>query len=121
MAKSSPEELLRNLAQFTGTTQWYRHSIFRTCLYTDGVQYLAEHAECYWLLDHIFANQALAEIKRQEFQVWKILVEEGKATIRVEDGNDNLVKEFKIPFTDFPLAELTLYFTDNVLLLVSEN
>lgn len=30
-----------DLAQFTGTEQWYRHPIARDILYTDGIQYLA--------------------------------------------------------------------------------
>jgi hypothetical protein len=115
------KELLQNLPQFTGTTQWYRHSFFRACLYTDGVQFLAEKAECYWLLDHIFANQALPKVKSEPFQRWIIkLLDEG-CTITVDDGNGKVIKKWTIPFTTFPLAEFTLYFTDNVLLLPSEN
>jgi hypothetical protein len=59
MAKLSPEELLTNLAQFTGTTQWYKHPLYRGLLYTDGIQYLAENAGCYWLIDYVFSNQVL--------------------------------------------------------------
>lgn len=118
--KIEPNQLLSELAYFTGTTQWYYHPLFKSFRYTDGIKYLAKEAECYWLLEHIFSNQMLPEIKSQEFQVWKILVEDSKATIRVEDGNDNLIKEFKIPYTDFPLPEYTLWFVDSVLLLKSE-
>ncbi|MFK7748521.1 MAG: DUF6876 family protein [Kordia sp.] len=121
MAKEfKPEELLRELAQFTGTTQWFYHPLFPSFRYTDGVRYLAQTVECYWLLEYIFSNQIIPEIKKQEFQVWKIFVVDDSTTIKVEDGNDNLVKEFKIPFTTFPLSEYTLWFTDNVLLLKSE-
>ena len=35
------------LSQFTGTTQYYR--ILPTFVVTDGVKYLMEEAECYWL------------------------------------------------------------------------
>jgi uncharacterized protein DUF6876 len=42
-----------DLAQFTGAEQWYRHSINRKVLYTDGAQYVAEHGGAYWLLDEI--------------------------------------------------------------------
>jgi hypothetical protein len=31
-----------DLAYFTGTTQWYRHPLVRSVLYTDGVQYVAQ-------------------------------------------------------------------------------
>jgi len=42
-----------DLARFTGTEQWFRHSINSKVLYTEGTQYLAEHAGAYWLLDEI--------------------------------------------------------------------
>lgn len=119
--KIEPNQLLSDLAHFTGTTQWFYHPLFKSFRYTEGVRYLAQKAECYWLLEYIFSNQMLPEIKAQEFQVWKISVEDSKATIKVEDGNYNVVKEFKIPFTDFPLSEFSLYFTNSVLLLKSEN
>ena len=112
--------LINELKQFSGTEQWYRNPLFPTCLYTDGVKYLAEQAGAYWLLDYIFSNQNLKEIKEQEFQVWIINVEDSKAIIKVEDGKDNLIKEFKISYTDFPLKELSLWFVNNTLLLPSE-
>jgi len=118
--KMKPEELLSELANFTGTTQWFYHPLFKSFRYTDGVRFLAQKAECYWLLEYIFSNQTVLEIKAQEFQVWKIIVIDNVATIKVEDGNYNVVKEFKIPFTDFPLSEFSLYFTNAVLLLKSE-
>jgi hypothetical protein len=38
-----------DLAQFTGSDNWYRHSINRNILYTDGAQHVAEHGGAYWL------------------------------------------------------------------------
>ncbi len=62
-----------DLAQFTGTEQWYRHSINRTVLYTDGVRYVAEHGQAYWLLDEIALIQPYDKsIAAEEFQVWKL-------------------------------------------------
>lgn len=118
--KMEPEELLTALAHFTGTTQWYRNRMFPAYTYTDGVKFLAEQAECYWLIDYVFSNQLVPEIRGQVFQVWKIYVVDNKATVKVDDGNGRILKEFKIPYTDFPLAEFTLLFTDNVLLLLTE-
>lgn len=120
MAKLSPEELLNNLAHFTGTTQWYRNRMFPSFTYTDGVKFLAEKAGAYWLIDYVFSNQILPELKSAPFQVWKIFVADSRAVIKVDDGNGKILKEFKIPYTDFPLTEFMLYFTDNVLLLPSE-
>jgi len=37
-----------DLAQFTGSENWYRHGINRNVLYTDGAQHVAEHGGAYW-------------------------------------------------------------------------
>lgn len=48
------------------------------------------------------------------------MVKNNKAVLLCEDGNDNFVTKQEIEFTDFPLEEISFYFTDNVLLLPSE-
>lgn len=115
-----PTLLLNNLAQFTGTTQWFKHPLFSKFRYTDGVRYLAINAECYWLLEFIFGHQADASIKDVPFQVWKLVKDGSKATISIEDGNDNVVKTFQLNYTSFPLEEYSLWMIDGVLLLKSE-
>jgi len=114
------QELLSELKQFTGTTQWFYHPLFPKYRYTDGIRFLAKEAECYWLLEYIFSNQIIKEISKQEFQVWRIFVKDDAAIIKVEDGNKNVVKEFNIPFTIFPISEFSVWFIDGVLLLPSE-
>jgi hypothetical protein len=42
-----------DLAQFTGSENWYWHGINRNVLYTDGARHVAEHGGAYWLLDEI--------------------------------------------------------------------
>ena len=44
-------KLVSELAQFSGTTQYYRFSpqLFPYFLLTDGTEYLANEAGCYWL------------------------------------------------------------------------
>ena len=116
-APLSPE----TLAHFTGTTQWYRHALNRKVLYTEGAQHVAEHGGAYWLLDEIAWAQLLKGIAAEEFQVWKLTVKPDKsATLSCEDGNGNEVMSKPLAFTDFPLDEFTLWFTDNVILLPSE-
>ena len=39
------------LAQFTGSQNFYRHSLVREVLYTEGVEYVADAAGAHWLLD----------------------------------------------------------------------
>ncbi|MFK7979280.1 MAG: DUF6876 family protein [Saprospiraceae bacterium] len=114
------QKLIHDLAQFSGTENWYRNPLFPKYLYTDGVKYLAEQASCYWLIDYIFSNQIDAKIRSEEFQTWKIITKDNQATIIVEDGNHNIVKQFKLEFTDFRLKEFTLWFTNSTLLLPSE-
>jgi hypothetical protein len=109
-----------DLAQFTGTETWFRHGICRNVLYTDGVQYLAEHGECYWLIDKIATLQSIPRIKSEEFQVWRLKVTNNTATLTCEDGNDNAVYSEHITFTDFPLDEVAIWFENGVICLPSE-
>lgn len=36
-----------DLAHFTGSERWFRHSMVRHILYTDGAQHVAEHGGAY--------------------------------------------------------------------------
>lgn len=119
-----PSETLNEaeLAQFTGTEFWYRHSLNRNVTYTDGAKYVAETGGAYWLLDEIALTQ-LSEpaVARQSLQVWTLSVRENHtATLACEDGNHNQVYSKPIEFTDFPLDTITLWFSNNVILLPSE-
>ena len=113
------------LAQFTGTENWYRYSLGRQFLYTDGVKYVAEEAGAYWLIDAIISHQYDPRIKSnqgiQEFQLWNLEVQEDCSAILIcEDGNNIKILTQKIPFTDFPLPKIKFYLKDNILLLPSE-
>ena len=111
-----------DLRQFTGTEHWYRHGLVRDILFTDGAKYLADHASAYWLLDEIaLAQRGSNRVAAEAFQVWKLTVNpDHTATLTCDDGNGNVVASKTIPFTDFPLPEVTLYFTDKTILLPSE-
>jgi hypothetical protein len=109
------------LAQFTGTACWYRHPLARSVLYTDGVKFVADRAGAYWLVDEIALSQ-LAEpaLKMEEFQVWTLVVENTTAILRCDDGNDRVLLEKRIGYTDFPEQGIKLYFTDGVIMLPGE-
>ncbi len=119
---SHPSITKADLAQFTGSEQWYRHRLVRKVLYTEGVQYVAEHASAYWLINEIAFGQCIPAIAAQEFQHWKLTVNLAKqsAVLTCNDGEDNIVASKKIEYTDFPLDEIRFYFIDNVILLRSE-
>ncbi len=109
-----------DLEQFSGTEHYYRHSLTNYC-YTDGVKYLAEKGNCYWLLDKILINTKYKK-KLQEFGVWKLLVYEDKSALLVcEDGNNNRLYAEKIDYTDFPLPKVEVWFENGVLILPSEH
>jgi hypothetical protein len=111
-----------DLAQFTGSDNWYRHSINRNVLYTDGAQHVAEHGGAYWLLDEIAIIQPYNKaVATEEFQVWKLAVRPDRtASLTCDDGDGNIVFTKEIEHTDFPLDEITLYFANNVIHLPSE-
>jgi len=114
--------LKSELRNFYGTGTWFRHSLFRKFLYTEGVQFLAEEACAYWLIDLIFGFQYDQQPVRDEpFQTWDLIVtEQQTAALQCGDGNGNIVFTHSLNYTDFPLDKIRLFFTDNVLLLTTE-
>jgi len=111
-----------DLHHFTGSENWYRHSLNRKVLYTDGAQYLAQHGGAYWLLDSIAIAQAhVKAVKAEQVQVWTLKVNpDSTALLTCDDGNGHVVYDQSIPFTDFPLPEVKLYFCNNVIMLPGE-
>jgi hypothetical protein len=113
---------LSDLALFTGSENWYRHGLNRNALFTDGAKYVADRAGAYWLLDEIALSQRTVQtVAAEEFQVWKLRVRaDHSAELICEDGNDRVVFTKEIPFTNFPLNEIALWFTNSVIMLPSE-
>ncbi len=111
-----------DLMQFTGSENWYRHGLNRKVLYTDGAQHVAERGGAYWLLDEIALIQPYDKaVAAEEFQVWKLSVRPNRtAMLTCDDGNGKIVFSKEIEYTDFPLDEITFYFTNNTMLLPSE-
>jgi hypothetical protein len=111
-----------DLRQFTGSENWYRHGLVRNVLFTDGAKYLADRAGAYWLLDEIALAQRYEKaVAGKRFQFWKLIVKDDRtATLICEDGNGKQVYSKPIEYTDFPMPQIALYFTDNTILLPSE-
>jgi len=113
-----------DLAQFTGSENWYRHGLNREILFTDGAQYVAEAGSAYWLLDEIaLANLYERPVKAEEFQVWTLTRDKrgNGATLDCGDGNGNTVYCKRIEFTDFPLDTVTFYCEGGTILLPTEH
>lgn len=113
----------QDLAQFTGSGTFYRHALSGGCVYTEGVQYLAEAGAAYWLLDAILCPQPHhPALRSAEFQVWTLSVREDRsASLICTDGDDERLYVHPVPWTDFPLSSVALWFANRTLYLPSEH
>ncbi len=119
-------EIKAGLNQFHGSQVIYSHPHCKT-KYTEGIQYLAERAKCYWLLtDASIVAKSLKDhsyfitIDVQRFLGDEAIRNECEAIVTYSDGNGNILFEQRYSATDFPLDQLRLYFVDDTLLLPSE-
>lgn len=127
--------LQQSLKQFTGTDNYYKHLL--GLHYTDGIQYLAEKAQCYWLIDVIASHQTkklLADQMLKDFQLWLLVVSDSHEFIKPKPHHQAVVTCWgdtpnagikpavrqDIEFTDFPLSEIKLYLCHGALMLPSE-
>jgi hypothetical protein len=99
-------ELTAALKQFTGTESYTQYGSH--ILLTDGTLFLAEQAQAFWLID-LFGSYLVELRGKEEFVCLKILTKSNRATVSIEDGNDNVFAKQEILYTDFPLTSLTLY------------
>ena len=95
-----------HLSYFTGTEKYYQ--ISRRHLLTDGTKYLAEQAECFWMMDAIASH--LCEIGTEDwFVVVRVQVTEGRAVMIYEDGNGHEHARQEIACTVSALCSITIY------------
>ena len=113
-SRKTPDELTDALSQFSGTEQYFRYWLGLTHL-TDGVKFLADEAECYWLLDAIGSYQP--ELARhpdeqlQGIQFWHLKVNADKSALLtcVADSGEPPAVSQRIGYTDFPLPEIQIW------------
>ena len=127
--------LQQSLKQFTGTDNYYKHLL--GLHYTDGIQYLAEKAQCYWLIDVIASHQTkqlLADEMLSNFQLWLLVVGDSHEFIKPQPHHQAVITCWRdtpnvgikppvrqdIDFTDFPLSEIKLFLVQGVLILPGE-
>jgi len=115
------QELQSALSDFKGTENYHR--VLPRLVITDGVEYLANKANSYWLVTAIYSHLVTKPI-HTEFVVARLVVSEKTAKLVLDDGNDRVICEQYIEYTDFPLDEVTIYCSYQerlwVLLLASE-
>lgn len=112
----SVPQIKTGLAQCIGTEQYWKNDAL-SFQYTDGIKFLHESCEAYWLLIAISSHH-----RKEPFQLWELKVNDDRSAslIMKEDTNEPNLVEQHIPFTDFPLDEISLYLIDGILLLPSE-
>ena len=120
VANDKKARLLASLAMHTGSESVFRHWT-GLLVYTEGVQDLAQQAGAYWLIDLVASWTTHPSLRDEEFVVWKLSVNDDRTALALaDDGNGRELTRQEIELTDFPLEEITLYLTDNTLLLPSE-
>ncbi|MEA5574745.1 DUF6876 family protein [Calothrix sp. UHCC 0171] len=116
-----PHQIKAALDQFTGSTVIYKHWL--GLKYTEGIKYLADETNCYWLIDAIFSHQTkqlLSNANLREFQIWHLRVENNSGILICEwDTNQEVLRQ-EIEYTDFPLSHIKLYLVEGTLILPSE-
>lgn len=101
--------------------------------YTEGVREIAIKSESYWFLDIIASYQN--KLKNEAFQVWKLereysytLINDTKVVgdrkncfnVVCEDGNNRVLIEQHLLFSDFPFDEYTVWSIEGIILLPVE-
>lgn len=124
--KAQVNEILEGLQQFHGSEKLYKIPLTGT-RYTDGLKFLANAAECYWLITDtsiiaksLMKKSSFITVDFKRLPVDKQDYSGYEAEIIYGDGNDNVLESYRYEFTDFPLDELRLYFVDNTLMLPTE-
>jgi hypothetical protein len=108
-----------NYQSYIGGGDQYNLNFGHTC--TEGVYDLCTDFECFWLLDAIISHQFSEKVKREPFQVWKLQrLEDYEFKLTATDGNDNIIAEQHIEFSDFKADEVTLWNVNQVILLPNE-
>jgi hypothetical protein len=124
-------EIEKALSQFTGTLNYHRFNPFCEMVLTDGAQYLAQKAGCYWLFELIAGAQRKKKVAGSRgFIVWRIVVKDDDSCV-IEGYRDspfteeNLLYTQEIEYTDFKsktgMSEFEFYQEGDVILLKSEH
>lgn len=101
------------LAQFYGTTQYYRHPFYRRIVYTDGVKYITDNGGA-WLIDaiasHIASDQTLQMKCEGQINIELRKSQDESATLTACRDTDEppLFQQF-ISWTDYPLESQKIW------------
>lgn len=107
-ATANIENLGHELEMFHGSDRFFRTSSFtKRYSHTEGINYLAKNAGCYWLLDIVTSTYHL--LREESFQLWKVEKQGEGVKVICEDGRDNILYEQDVEYSDFPLDSFSFY------------
>ncbi|MCF8714683.1 hypothetical protein JM658_07555 [Joostella atrarenae] len=114
------------LQHFVGSEMFFKIPLIGT-RFTDGLKYLTNEAECFWLItDTSVIAKSLSKkcsfitIDFKRLSEKEQLEKQCEAIINYSDGDNNIFETHRYNVTNFPLDELRLYFIDDTLMLPSE-
>lgn len=127
MEDQKAKEILEKLERCTGSETIFKHPMAAIlpdgAVFTEGIMLMAQLCKAFWLLDIPFSYQLESHVRNVQGQIWKLEVnkddDSGVVTMVDYYGKEKVRQE--IPFTDFPLTEITMYLIGNTLCLPSEN
>lgn len=112
------QDLKSELQHCIGSENFYKKGMLGM-ITTDGVETIAERAECNWLISDIEVI-ALMKLKKHEFLSIKVKVKDSKVRVIYEDGNDNKLFTQKYKYTDLPDCELEFFCANKTLMIPQE-
>ena len=110
-----------DLNQFTGSLDWTRFNpvLFPKVIASEGMMFVAEKAQAYWLLDAIASHETKNPTIRHACETdegfdylhfWILTVADGSATLICQrDSDEPAIVTQEIEFTDFCIPNLTVY------------
>lgn len=124
--KDKVNKIKADLQHFNGTEMFFKIPLIGTC-FTDGLKYLANETECFWLITYasiiaksLSNRSTFITIDFRQLSEKEQFENQCEAIINYSDGNEAIFETHKYNVTDFPLDELRLFFVDNTLMLPSE-
>lgn len=97
-------KVAREARQFSGSGTWYKHAL--GIVFTDGIHWLREQLDCYWLIDDI----AILSRKfwKDESFITADFKQNDDSILKLTDGNNRLLHQFQYCFTDLEIDKLAL-------------
>ena len=115
-AEVKADKIEQYMAQCNGCENWYRHGFNRSMIYTAGVNFVAETAGAFWLIDAIASHCTKPRLMKdpmlRDFQIWVLKTDLQKQnavlTCQSDTGEKAAIRQ-PISYTDFCMPEIKFY------------